>query len=100
MCFEGAAKASPRALRNMIAKMRSVLCHPSNERLSQMLLHSGFGKDAIEAAKALRCEFSIRVPAARAMPKVVRRRAERFNEEVGSDTFYVFLGGATQRLNA
>ena len=45
--FEGAAKALPRALRNMIAKIHSRLCHPSNERLSRMFLHSGFGEEAI-----------------------------------------------------
>ena len=52
--FEGAAKALPRALRNMVAEIYSLLCHLSNERLGRMLPHSGFGKEAMEAAKALR----------------------------------------------
>ena len=54
----------------MVAKMHSTLCHLSNERLSRMLLHSGFDKEAIEAAKALRCEICIRVSGPRATPKV------------------------------
>lgn len=96
MLSQGAANAFPRALRNMVAKLHSVVCHPSNECFSHMLLHPGFGKEAFEAAKALRCEIGIRVSAPRAMPKVVPRRAERFNEAVGSDTCYVFPGGANR----
>ena len=78
--FEGAAKMLPRPLRNMVAKLHSVLCHPSKERLCRMLSMSGFPKEAITAAKSLRCEVCVRVCAPRATPKVVPRRAEKFNE--------------------
>jgi len=59
-----------------------------------MLSMSGFPKEAITAAKSLRCEICVRVCAPRATPKVVPRRAERFNEELGADTFYIYLGGS------
>ena len=60
-----------------------------------MLSMSGFPKEAITAAKSRRCEICVRVCAPRATPKVVPRRAERFNEELGADTFYIYLGGST-----
>ena len=63
--------------------------HPDNDRLSRMLLLSGASAEIVEAAKHLRCQICLRVNARHSVPQVSAKVPQRFNEQLGSDTFYV-----------
>ena len=86
------------AIRNQVAKLHGTLGHPSNDRLARMLHLQGAQKEAVQAAKDLRCEVCSRVQAPQWAPKSSSSAAERFNQHVSSDSFF-FLDADGRRWN-
>ena len=88
--FEGPALQVSQKARLMLAKLHATLCHPGNDRLGRMLLHSGASKELVAAARGLRCEVCARVAGPQDAPQASWKAPSHFNVQVQGDTFYVW----------
>ena len=88
--FEETARQSPYKVRQALAHLHVALGHPSQERLTRMLMVSGCGTVVTKAAHGMRCQICEAVRPPGAEPKVSGQRPTRFGEKVLSDSFYVW----------
>ena len=90
--FEGEALLMPKKTRNTLAKLHGEFGHPSNEKLGRLLLLAGADKNMVDAVKHMKCDICVRITGPQDVPQVSIGHVHRFNEKVGSDTFF-FIGG-------
>ncbi len=88
--FEGTARQSSYKVRQALAHLHVALGHPSQERLTRMLMVSGCGTVVTKAAHGMRCQICEAVRPPGAEPKVSGQRPTRFGEKILSDSFYVW----------
>ena len=88
--FEGTSRQCPHKMRQALAHLHVVLGHPSEERLTRMLLISGCSQQVIDAARGLRRQICQAVRPPGAEPKVNLNRPTRFNERLLGDSFFIW----------
>ena len=88
--FEGKARQGPREIRQALAHLHVVLGHPSEERLTRMLLISGCSPQIVDMAKGIRCQICQAVRPPGAEPKVNINRPNRFNQKILGDSFFIW----------